>query len=283
MWQLAAGWKCGYCGSFGVIASEHKYSWNTSIEEHRVIGRILAVILCVLLGSYVGLKAFIVHRVHKLEHMLSDVESLKPGVSSSDEATRIAEKYAAKPSSQGPCSPQNCRLEMHVSWFDPSGAPVSHEDNWVLNRLGIHFWSAGSWIEVHNNVVTSCGAEVGIEGTDSDHIRHEASWSLFPYIPKVDESQEKQFLRNFNPDRDPSPELLVDWTDFNRVENLDARISMRATDRQVRIAEGFNLKCLTTIGDCSSARDLLPEAARYYTAHLSSALKFSQPALRSNH
>lgn len=171
---------------------------------------------------------------------------------------------------------------MKITWFDRAEPPVDGRDNGWLGWLGIHFWSAWSSIEINKGVVTSCGAEVVIEGSDSRHLRHEASWSLFQTIPKVDESQEKQFLRNFNPNRDPSPELLIDWTDFNRVESLDARISIRASNQQVRIAEGFNLKCLTKFGDCSSARDLLPEAARYYNAHLSSSpLTFSQPKVTS--
>jgi hypothetical protein len=218
------------------------------------------------------LRILIISKVHKFEHILQEVEGLKPGVSSFGQAMQIANRYGAdRTAGDLPCSPEKCWLEMHVSWFDPSAPPTTHLGDSLLGHLGIHFWAATSWIEIEGNVVTSYGAQIATEGSKSDHLWHEATWTLFQTIPPVDESQEKQFLRNFHLSRDKSPEFFVNWTDFNGIEDLNARISIRATKEQRHAAQDFNLKCLSRFGDCSNVCSLLPGAARDYNEKWSAA------------
>ncbi|HEY6251485.1 MAG TPA: hypothetical protein VI685_16120 [Candidatus Angelobacter sp.] len=158
-------------------------------------------------------------------------------------------------------------LEMHITWIDANTALTTVLGHRLLSQFGIHVWEARGWIVIEKSTVTSYGAQIAVEDPEAGQLWHEATWTLFEEIPRVDEAQEKQFLRNFDPTRDRSPDFLVNWTNFphaDRLESLDARISIRATDDQRHAGEDFNLKCLSKKGDCASVCDLLPGAARYY-------------------
>jgi hypothetical protein len=233
------------------------------------------VLLAVLLVSYVGLRIFIIYKVHKLEHMLRDFGSLKPGVSSFDDAIRIGKKYGAdQPTQWEPCTHEKCMVSIAITWCNPERIPTNHLDNFFSRWLGIHFWTGDGWIEVEQGIVMSYGASVGIEGPDPEHRWHEATWETSQEIPPVDPSEEKEFRKNYDPKYDRSRELLVDWTESphgNRIEWLYARTSVRATDEQRHAAQDFDLKCLTRFGDCSNVCSLLPGAAQYYKEKLSAA------------
>src|SRR5215471_1389176 len=187
-------------------------NWEAVINNQWVtIPRILLLLLVLLLASFAGLKIFISSKIQKSEHMLADVQNLKPGISSRGEAMRIAAKYAGQPSKRLPCSEDKCTLEMHVTWCDPDMSGTNALDDWIWSHLGIHCWEAWSWIIVENKVVTATGAEIDVEGSGPQPRWHEANWSLDEQIPAVDEQEEKQFLHNFDPRRDESPNFLVDW------------------------------------------------------------------------
>ena len=253
------------------ISSEREAAAPTH-NQWVTIPRILLLLLVLLLASFAGFKIFISSKMQKLEHMLADVQNLKPGISSKDEAMHIAAKYAAQKSNKRlPCSEDKCTLEMHVTWCDPDMSGTNALDDWIWSHLGIHCWEAWSWIIVENKVVTATGAEIDVEGSGPQPRWHEANWSLDEQIPTVDEQEEKQFLHNFDPRRDESPNFLVDWAGpghTNRMEILYARISTHSTAEQRHAAQDFNLKCLTKWGDCSSVCELLPEATRYYNRGL---------------
>jgi len=236
---------------------------------------ILFAFFAFLLRSYVGLKVQNDSKLHTLEHLLTDMQSLRPGISSYDEAMGLAKRYDARqPTEFTPCTRDQCTLEMHVTWTGSNRVVAILLGNRILSRLGIHFWEARGWVVIEKSIVTSYGAQIAVEDPEAGHLWHEATWTLFQEIPKIDEAQEKQFLRNFDPTRDKSPDFLVNWTNSryaDRVESLDARVSIRATDEQRHAAEDFNLKCLTQKGDCSNVCGLLPGAARYYNQGLSAA------------
>lgn len=229
---------------------------------------ILLVLSVSLLRSYAGLKAQTASKLHRFQAMLMDIQSLRPGVSSFDEAMHIAKRNSARqPTEFAPCTRDQCTLEMNTTWSDAKGVLASLLGDRLLSQLGIHVWQARGWIVIEHSVVTSYGAQIAVEDPEAEHLWHEATWTLFQEIPRVDEAQQKQFLRNFDSTRDQSPDFLVNWTNSrhaDRLESLDARISIRATDEQRHAAEDFNLKCLTKRGDCSSVCQLLPGAARYY-------------------
>jgi len=247
---------------------------EAAVSTHRqwvTVPRILLLILALLVVYFVGLKIFINLKIQKLEHMLADVQSLRPGISSRGEAMRIAAKYAGQPGKRLPCSEQTCTLEMHVTWCDPDIGAANALDDWIWSRLGIHCWEGWSWIIVENKVVTATGAQLSVEGAGPQPRWHETDWSLDEVIPQVNVQEEKQFLHNFDPKWDGSPNFLVDWTGpghTNRREILYARIGTHATAEQRRAAQNFNLKCLTKWGNCSSVCDLLPDATRYYVRGL---------------
>jgi hypothetical protein len=244
--------------------------------------RVLLLLLAFIAASFVGVKILIMVKVRKLHHMLVELQSLKPGISSFDDAIRIGKEYGAdKPAEWAPCTREKCTVAMGVTWCNPGWIPTNHIDNRLFNRLGIHFWTADGWIEVEQNRVILYGASVGVEGPDLEHRWHEATWETSREIPLVNPSDEKEFRKNYDPKHDRSPEFLVDWTDSphgDRAEWLYAHTSTRATDAQHHAAQDFDLKCLTRFGDCSSVCDLLPGAARYYNDGLSTAeLSFPHP------
>ena len=244
-------------------------------KHQRMLIRIFSILVTVLLASYVGLRIFMISKVHKLEHLLQEMEGLKPGISSFDDAMRIGKKYGADPPTLWePCTREKCTVSIGISWYNPHGIPANHIDNYLFNRLGVHFWTADGWIEVEQNRVTLYGASVGVEGSDPEHRWHEATWETSQEIPPVNPSEEKEFRKNYDPKYDRSPEFLVDWTDSphgGRTEWLYARTSTRATNEQRHAAQDFDLKCLSRFGDCSNVCGLLPGAARYYSEKLSAA------------
>jgi hypothetical protein len=242
---------------------------DSSKKRWRRLGLVFLPLLLLLVLSAVGLKMFINSRVHKLQHLMAEIQSLRPGVSSFEDAMRIARKYGAeKPSARFPCSVEKCILRINVTWCDPNTVPTNHLDNSLLNSIGIHFWDAWGWIELEKSVVIGDGAGLSVEGPPF-HLWHEAGWSLETEIPKVDEHEQKQFLHNFNPEHDETPAFLVDWAGSGHVdlaEILYVRMSVHANGEQRRAAQEFNVNCLTKWGDCSSVRQLLPGAAQYYTS-----------------
>ena len=248
--------------------------WST---RHRVLTAILCAAILFTLGtlflrSYFALKAQTASRLHKLEGMLVDLKNLSPRISSFEDAMRIGQRNNMNESTKlKPCTRDQCMLEIHISWSDDRGLATTLLGHHLLSQLGIHVWEAWGWIVIEKNIVTSVGAQIAVEDPESRHRWHEATWTLFQEIPRVDEGEEKQFLRNFDPSHDASPDFLVNWTNFpyaDRLESLDARLSVRATQGQRHAAEDFNLKCLTSKGDCSNVCDLLPGAARLYNERL---------------
>lgn len=231
---------------------------------------ILFALFAVLQRSYAGLKAQAASRLQRLQSMLMDIRSLRPGVSSFDEALKIAHENKGRPLlAFGPCTSDQCTLEMNASSAESALAVLL--GGRLLGQLGMHAWQARGWIAIEKHIVTSYGAQIAVQDPEHTDLWHEATWTLFQEIPQVDEAQEEQFLRNFDPTHDRSRDFLVNWTNSryaDRVELLDARVSVRATDSQRHAAEDFNLKCLIAKGDCSSACDLLPGAARYYNESL---------------
>src|SRR5215471_15130482 len=92
------------------VASPSKGRWFR-------VRRILLLVLAFMLASYVGLWVFIESKVFKLRHMLMDLETLKPGVSSFDDAVRIGRKYGVgRPTAEAPCTRAKCSLALRITW-----------------------------------------------------------------------------------------------------------------------------------------------------------------------
>ena len=150
---------------------------EAAVSTHKqwvTVPRILLLILALLLVCFIGLKIFINLKIQKLEHMLADVQSLRPGISSRGEAMRIAAKYPGQPGKRLPCSEQTCTLEMHVTWCDPDISVTNALDDLIFSRLGIHCWEGWSWIIVEKKVVTATGAQLSVEGAGPQPRWHEA-------------------------------------------------------------------------------------------------------------
>lgn len=231
---------------------------------------LLAASLCLILPclGMATLKILIWHQARKVEALALALQTMIPGVSSREDAERIAQRFGGTSIlPDRPCNPDQCTWEMTVLWIKPGGFPSRPSWNkifvWTAGlldhrpfaQLGIHSWMARGWIHLQGNTVSFCGMEIYAEG--EHHQWMDGGWSLYREVPEE--------VFKVSPAW-PRSKYIVRWHHLHMGletgEGLRSYVSLAMPLEYRRRAQELNYKCLTMPGGCSGISELYPEAAR---------------------
>jgi hypothetical protein len=249
--------------------SSDRPSGPAALKRKRLL---LAARLCLLLPllGMAALRIFIWHQARKAEAMALAMQTINPGVSSREDAERIARRFGGTSIlPDRPCNQDQCTWEMTVLWIKPGGflsRPFWNKifvwaaellDHRPFAQLGIHSWMARGWIHLQGNTVNFTGMELYVEG--ERHQWMDGGWSLYREVP------DEVFKVSSNW---PRSKYIVRWhhlhMGYETGEGLHSYLSLATPLEYRRRAQELNYKCLTKPGGCSGISELYPEVARDY-------------------
>ena len=232
--------------------------------NRRKLLRLAAALFAVLLFLLVAAYAFLLWESHRqrqrAEELFRELQVLKIGETSANEAMKIVLKHGGKLDSQSYSF--GCGTE--VSWYNL--APISSSNvpfdiqlaNRLLNNMGARPWGVSASVVIEGDRLV-CWHYGG--GTmRSDGLSLDFNLRVEPPVPEVIEwgkPLKAQFARS---GRDTYMADFPVHTGVGAAEGLSVQISHEATSKERRRAFDINFECFTQLGECRRVCELLPSA-----------------------
>jgi hypothetical protein len=197
------------------------------LTSKRTLRRAFVILLAT---AAIGVGGSILQSTHvrrQAELFLSKAQQLNVGSSSYEQVLNALQQFQRYQYLSGPCSSMQCELEYH---FDNTGVRVLR----LVPPTGFYFS-----FDFHNGLLTGKKAVLGQDVCCVALVRE----------TRFDPGERAGI---------PAYELIPNGAPYKVLVKLDTR----ATDEERRIAYQFNLGCLTTVGGCKDAHELLPSVWR---------------------
>lgn len=189
--------------------------------------RALAIIVVIAVVAIVGSILQSINVQRKAERFLAKANQLTVGSSTYGQTVNMLQEFHSYEASYGPCSPVKCELEYR---FDNIGVRALK----ITPPTGFYFS-----LEFRDGLLVGKRAVLG-QGICCVALVQEVKFSPAKSI------------------QTPSYELIPNGAPYKVIVKLDTR----ATAEERNAAYEFNLGCLTTLGGCKDAHQLLPSVWR---------------------